>query len=300
MLAESEGEVEAEVVELATELPQDWMALEGDAALWEEEAPSAEVAAPLALKEELALEPAAELPQDWMALEGDELPLEAKAPLEALAEATLEKEPLLEPAAQEVAFEAEAAEPKEVETWEEAVFELPDWAVAGALETQVGPDWVMLTEEEEAEAHIVEGPPVSAPPTWEPVKEEPLPAVEPEAPARPTWVAAEAEPFAKAPIVKAPIVTEPTPPAIAKPKDDQGRLALARALWDSGQKKDAQAEYERLIKSPLLEDVIGDLERIATDEAVEEPVLRLLGDAYMRDNRLSEALATYRRALASL
>jgi cytochrome c-type biogenesis protein CcmH/NrfG len=54
------------------------------------------------------------------------------------------------------------------------------------------------------------------------------------------------------------------------------------------------------LKSPLRDDVVADLEKITVDEPVEESMLRLLGDAYMRENRLQEALEAYRRALANL
>ena len=44
----------------------------------------------------------------------------------------------------------------------------------------------------------------------------------------------------------------------------------------------------------------ADLEKITGDEPQYEPALRLLGDAYVRDNQLQDALDAYRRALASL
>ena len=84
------------------------------------------------------------------------------------------------------------------------------------------------------------------------------------------------------------------------PKDDAERLELARSLWTSGQKRNARTEYERLLRSPLRRDVTADLERLARQESADEPTLRLLGDAYMKDDRLDQALEAYRRALAQL
>ena len=80
----------------------------------------------------------------------------------------------------------------------------------------------------------------------------------------------------------------------------QARIQLARDLWSAGQKADARAEYERLLRSTLRSDVTTDLERLASEESVDEPTLRLLGDAYMKEDRLQEALKAYRRALSSL
>jgi tetratricopeptide (TPR) repeat protein len=173
------------------------------------------------------------------------------------------------------------------------------------VELEMGPEWMLLTEEEEAEIEVYAEPEPAAPPdvgepgpeVEEVIEEEPAleaekPLVEVEPPARPTWVSLEEE----APTATTPPVEE----KVAEPQDDQERLELARRLWATGQKEQALAEYEHLLKSSLLDQVIADLESIAGDEPLEEPLLRLLGDAYMRDNRLEEALSTYRRALASL
>jgi tetratricopeptide (TPR) repeat protein len=92
------------------------------------------------------------------------------------------------------------------------------------------------------------------------------------------------------------IVEEP----IGEPEDDQTHLELARRWWAAGQKEKAWAAFEELLSSPLRDDVIADLESILAEGAPEELTLRLLGDAYMRENRLQEALDVYRRALGSL
>jgi tetratricopeptide (TPR) repeat protein len=134
---------------------------------------------------------------------------------------------------------------------------------------------VLLSEEEQAQVRTIEPEPVAPPPTW---------------------VALEPEPETKAPAAK-----KAAKRRKAKADDDhQARLARARKLWSAGQREQACTEYESLIKSPLLDDVIVDLEKITGEGLEYEPALRLLGDAYMRDNRLADALAAYRHALSSL
>ena len=108
----------------------------------------------------------------------------------------------------------------------------------------------------------------------------------------------------EAPVEEMPSVTESITEArqrvAVEEDDDQARIEVARNLWTIGQKDQARKEYEKLIKSPLLDAVISDLENVTADMPSDESVLRLLGDAYMKDNRLEEALAAYRRALTSL
>jgi tetratricopeptide (TPR) repeat protein len=198
-----------------------------------------------------------------------------------------------------------AEEELELEPEEEAI-EPPEWAVSEAEavappadEVEMGPDWVLLTEDEEAEVRTEEAVGEKAP-----VDEEPLVDIEP--PARPTWVALEEEPEPVS--VEEEPEEEPVPVAeeelieeeIVEPETDQQRLGLARRLWDSGSKEKAQQQYDHLVKSALREQVIMDLEKILEEAPAEEFTLRLLGDAYMRENRLADALDAYRRALANL
>lgn len=172
----------------------------------------------------------------------------------------------------------------------------------------MGPDLVLLTEEEETEVSMREERELVAPPdlgepspdVMELVEEEialaeEAPPAEPEPLVRPTWVALEEEPVDEAVAAEALVGEE-----IAEPEDDQARLELARRLWAAQRKEEARATYERLLTSPWRDDVTADLERIATEESPGEPVLRLLGDAYMKADRLPEALDVYRRALTNL
>ena len=84
------------------------------------------------------------------------------------------------------------------------------------------------------------------------------------------------------------------------PRDYEGWLALARALWQAGEQEESQEAYSRVIRAgKLLESVIDDLEGYVERRAAAS-TQRVLGDAYMKDGRLQQALDTYRRALETL
>jgi tetratricopeptide (TPR) repeat protein len=84
------------------------------------------------------------------------------------------------------------------------------------------------------------------------------------------------------------------------PRDYEARLALARALWQADERQEALEAYTRLIRAgKLLENVIPDLESYLKQWPGVD-VQRVLGDAYMKDGRLQEALDIYRRALETL
>jgi cytochrome c-type biogenesis protein CcmH/NrfG len=80
------------------------------------------------------------------------------------------------------------------------------------------------------------------------------------------------------------------------PNDHDSRLRLARALRDKGNWADSVAQYETLVENlALLDAVSSDLAASTHPRA-----RRLLGDIYMRQGRLQEALDTYRGALNQL
>ncbi|MBN1979587.1 MAG: tetratricopeptide repeat protein, partial [Anaerolineae bacterium] len=84
------------------------------------------------------------------------------------------------------------------------------------------------------------------------------------------------------------------------PHDHDARLALARALWQSGRRKDALEAYSRLIRSgKLLDVVITELEEYL-EKWPDIETQRILGDAYMKNDQLDKALEAYRQALESL
>jgi hypothetical protein len=279
MLAEGEAiEEETPAPAVDAEAEEAWMALIEDAPLEEaEELAPAETEVQEELPEDVvSVQAAEEVEQPWMTLAEDE----------TLREAAVEAEEPEEVPAEEVIPEAD----------------LPEWATAEALdkvpetakaeeEIQLGPDVVLLSEEEETEIRVAQEPEEPSPETEVPTVEAVIqvaetPAAQVEEPEQPPEATAEAAPVPEIEVIE--------------PEDDQGHLELARQLWTAGQNAEARAEYEDLLKSPLRKEVIVDLERITSEQTTDEATLRLLGDAYMKDNRLEEALSTYRRALSKL
>ena len=87
----------------------------------------------------------------------------------------------------------------------------------------------------------------------------------------------------------------------ARPDDHRSRLALARAYRDEERWDDALAQYGKLVKAGALVDaVIEDLEQVVAQQTANHATYLLLGDAYMKDGRLQQALDTYREAMARL
>ena len=255
--------------------------------------------APPAAEEVPAAEPAepAELP-DW---------LSAEAPTEVEKEAEPE---VAEPAAAAEA-EAEAAE--------------LDW-----LTQAVQPE---AAAEDEALADFLEQA-AAPPPAREPEPEpEPTPAVETELP---DWLRADAEPeedtaladflgeattpaapepppapppepVAPPPPPPAPVTPPPPPtPAAAPPPppapvsgDVAARLAFAQENLTSNRDAALNAYQELVSAGEGLENVIQDLSEVvvSSEGTVDPRVHRLLGDAYMAEGRVQEALDAYRGAL---
>ncbi|MBC7242998.1 MAG: tetratricopeptide repeat protein [Anaerolineae bacterium] len=86
-----------------------------------------------------------------------------------------------------------------------------------------------------------------------------------------------------------------------RPDDHEMRLALARAWRDAGQIESALQEYSTLVEADqFVESIVSDLEHLIAElgeEMGSAPAWTVLGDAYMRQGRLSDALDAYRRAL---
>jgi tetratricopeptide (TPR) repeat protein len=84
------------------------------------------------------------------------------------------------------------------------------------------------------------------------------------------------------------------------PRDYEARLALARALWQVGEKEGALEAYSRVIRAgKFLDTVVVELEEYL-EQWPDVATQRVLGDAYMKGGRLEEALAIYRQALEAL
>jgi tetratricopeptide (TPR) repeat protein len=133
-------------------------------------------------------------------------------------------------------------------------------------------------------------PPEVAPPPVRP------PEVVPPAPARPEVVPPApptAEALASVDALRAYVRSHP--------RDHEARLNLARALWQAGLYADSLEAYSRLLKTGrLLDEVLADMEAHVAERPNDPAVRRVLGDAYMRADRLADALAAYREALELL
>jgi tetratricopeptide (TPR) repeat protein len=83
-----------------------------------------------------------------------------------------------------------------------------------------------------------------------------------------------------------------------RPDDHETRLALARSWRDAGKLDAAVADYDVLIKAnQYVDSIVADLEKLVIDYMSHHDLWILLGDAYMRQGRLSDALNAYRSAL---
>ena len=230
-----------------------------------------------------------ELAPDW--LEGEGMPSgdDALAWLERLA-AGKEEELRAQADAEAEARMAEImgrrpapAEAPEVEAAPEVAIAPPaEEPVVVAEEAVAPPIEEPVVVVEEAVAPPIEEPVVVAeeeiPPTVEAPPE--VPAIEPAIPA---------EPFA----AERAYLKE-------HPRDYQAWLELARALWQDDERQQAMEAYTRLIRAgKLLENVIPDLEGYV-QQWPDVSIRRVLGDAYMKDGRLDDALDVYRRALETL
>ena len=95
-------------------------------------------------------------------------------------------------------------------------------------------------------------------------------------------------------------VQAPAPaPKRKSPTRGDSHLILARTYRDANQLKEALVEYDYVVqKAPrLVNQVIGDLQVLSKRSDVPLDVHRILGDAYTRADRLSEALEEYRFVL---
>ena len=146
-------------------------------------------------------------------------------------------------------------------------------------------------EEPEPEPSVAE---VEPEPAIEEAAVEPEPAVAEEVPA-----AAEIEPA----------VTEVEPERIdelmaqlkRRPRDYSARLELARLHYAEQDWDRALASYEKLISAHrFLPDVVDDLESLVDQDVEPSRIYHMLGDAYMQQDQLDEALEMYRLARQQL
>jgi tetratricopeptide (TPR) repeat protein len=103
------------------------------------------------------------------------------------------------------------------------------------------------------------------------------------------------------PAVLQPVPAPPVaPPAPAKPKAAKGQdfLERARAQLAAGDLAKAAKEYGNVIKRRYeLDTVIEELRMAAEHFPRESALWQALGDAYMRDERTTEAIAAYQKGM---
>jgi tetratricopeptide (TPR) repeat protein len=74
-------------------------------------------------------------------------------------------------------------------------------------------------------------------------------------------------------------------------------LQRSRLLLDKANLDTAMSEYSRLIKKgKYIDEIVFDLQEATYSHPVDVIVWQTLGDAYMRNNRLQEALDAYTKA----
>jgi hypothetical protein len=213
-----------------------------------------------------------EMLPDWLAAAATEAPAPATPPPapptpEPVATPP-EPEPVIEPAAAEMPdwLNVEAGEPAAV-----AEGELPGWLDGvGVDSAEEVPDWLLETVNEEQ--------PVFVPPE----------VIQPPQPFTP--------PVAQPPVAPTPAAAPPTPPAA----DVVAALASAREKFGAKDIDGALADYESVIRAnAALAEVVKDLAGHIDKKEYKEhaSIYRVLGDAYMRQGSLQQALDTYRKAL---
>ncbi len=228
--------------------------------------------------------PAAEVP-DWLIAAQEQAAPETQTPP---TQAARQDEPSAPPPAE--------AEP---EPEQAPAAEAPDWLIAAqdqaAPETQTPPTQAARQDEPSApppaEAEPEPKPAVSpevsseAPPEPESIKPtEPKPAEEPEP---------EEAPQPAAPPAAVPVPADDKPSAVP----DEG-LERAREALETGDVDQAADEYGQLIKaSRSLTHVVEDLEAALDRDPESSKLWQLLGDAYMKADRTSEAVRAYSRGM---
>jgi len=178
--------------------------------------------------------------------------------------------------------------------------DLPDWlrqpVQSADLEKSAKPE-AKLESETDMSAWIDETIPASGPPTpttpgeWVPMDEKPALGPEPEPIAEPASVAGEPPIQPQIPRGTGMLASVPV-----RDKDTE-LLAVAQAALDANQLNEAMQAYSKLIKkNRLLDEVIHDLREAIYRFPVDIIVWQTLGDAYMRANRLQDALDAYTKA----
>jgi tetratricopeptide (TPR) repeat protein len=178
--------------------------------------------------------------------------------------------------AQDYLLEVEELRARELPPEPETAFDLD-------LEAEAPPERSFVSEAEAQEVQPAE--PAQAEPQPE---ERPGPVVEPPAPAAPA-------PAAHRPPPGRPVAERRQPMPVGA--DGESVLAQAQVELQRGNIPASLDQYMRLIKrGKYLEEIIRDLRDALYRYPVEVTIWQTLGDAYMRENRLQEALDSYTKA----
>ncbi|RJP49210.1 MAG: hypothetical protein C4557_11700 [Anaerolineaceae bacterium] len=182
--------------------------------------------------------------------------------------------------------------------------DLPEWLQgvdeeSGEAEKsgEDAPPW-LHREQWEADADAEAAPKPTAPSDWHPVvekteKEKTPPAREPSLMEKPP----SPEPVEKPAAGKKKAVAKPARSRKSGEQSTSGMLSQAEAELDRGDIPTALLHYGKLIKKGKhLEETIRDLTDSLYRYPVEVSIWQTLGDAYMRANRLKEALDAYNKA----
>jgi tetratricopeptide (TPR) repeat protein len=278
------AEVEKEVAKEA-EIPASLLALVAAGLLDEADLESAMAEMS---EEELATQRAEESPQWLSELVEEEAPATAEAepapPVPILQEIAI---PVTEMPAEEVLIEEAVAE-ELVLVLEEVV---PEAAEPEPVTEEVIPEVAEPVEEALIEETVAE----AAEP--EPIVEEVVAEV------------VEPEPVLEEAVLEAPEEVMEVPSRAdellsqlkTRPRDYSARLELARLRYAEQDWDAALADYEKLITARrFLPDVVEDLESLVTQQVEVARVYHMLGDAYMQQDQLDEALEMYRLARQKL
>jgi tetratricopeptide (TPR) repeat protein len=95
-----------------------------------------------------------------------------------------------------------------------------------------------------------------------------------------------------------PAPAQPKPTPAAAPKvEDSAELEMARQSMSGGDLNSAIEQYAKLVKrGKNIETVVEDLNQALRRHPVDVTLWQTLGDAYMRQDKLQEALDAYTKA----
>ena len=199
------------------------------------------------------------------------------------------------PASTETVEPVSASESMPVSSSESA----PDWlddtesGIADSLDEGDLPPWLHREKYETGSLSLPPQPKPTSPSDWQPVStEQPVQPQKQQQPAQniPTPSPMNVE-------KKKPVVKQPRPKKAEGQTTGTGMLNQAKAELDRGDIPEALLHYGKLIKrGKNLEEIIRDLNDSLYRYPVEVNIWQALGDAYMRANRLKEALDSYNKA----